>query len=161
MGTDKDPAGFQYPVDDNLRLLLSKDHEKWLLVKVRDSKWFVGVNSILFIICMVWLAADPFGLLREKETQLCYKLTGNAEDIEKTRQELLAEGKKICPPAVAGKEAEADKYGGIYEYNFIAIFSYLILVVSVLTIARHLYLLRKYRRYLQEHREFLAGYNRT
>lgn len=150
-------AEVQYPKDENLRLIMSGDQEQWINGQIRESKFFVMAMAVLLGLTVAWVTVDlAVGGFSRYDQPDCYFLSGDGSDTQVMRRELLDMGLKPCPPE--------QRHGrGIDWTNIWAVVTLgaaLLIVVSALTLLRHLFLLRKYRGYLADHQAFLAKYNR-
>ena len=147
----------QHPIDENLRLIMSADQEQWLGKQINEARKIIRAMVIILLAASLWAAMDFVDAFAQYNKAGCYILATDAPDYQELRDQFAAEGLKPCPPEGAGQK-------GI-DWTDIRIlaatFSVILMLVSVLTILRHLFLLRRYKGYLTDHQAFLKKYNRA
>ncbi|MBT3238953.1 MAG: hypothetical protein HOK06_08385 [Rhodospirillaceae bacterium] len=146
----------QHVKDENLRLVLSADQEQWLQKRIRESQTFIKAAAIILVFSAAWLTTnmpDTFSLYQETE---CFSFSDNSPANQELREQFLAEGLKPCSE-IDTTEANSGK---LDIWRVLSALSAILILVSSLTLIRHLYLLQKNKTYLVDHQAFLAKYNR-
>lgn len=146
----------QQPKNENLRLVLSVDQEKWLRQQIRISKNLAWAMVALLIVSASWLSLNFANVVAWSDGPECFILEGAAATDQEMRNEFVAQGLKPCPPEKAQEKglSSGDVLAGV------TLLSALLILVSGLGLMRNLYQLKKYKNYLLDHRAFLEKYNR-
>ncbi len=152
--------GEHYPTDETLRLILAADQEQWLLKRIRESKSYIVAMSALLVLCLAWGGVHFKDALSYYDGPDCYILTGDISNPQKIHREFQAMGLKPCS-AENSVEEKREPPLGWKDVQAVTTFASLILIlVSILTLIRHLFQFKKYKNYLIDHRAFMAKYNR-
>jgi len=149
-------AAGQYPKDENLRLILSADQDQWLRQRIRESRIFILVMAILLALGVTWLTINFADTVSWYEGPDCLIIDGNADVDQAVRDAFLAAGLTPCPPE--NSPARGIAWDDVRAAG--TFLSMLLIVVTIPTIFRHLYLLWRNKGYLKDHRAFLKKYNR-
>ncbi|MHA1599071.1 MAG: hypothetical protein ACTSV1_10140 [Alphaproteobacteria bacterium] len=145
-----------YPKDENLRLVLSTDQEQWLGLRIRECKTFIWAMAILLTVSTSWIALFASGTIVWGGKPDCFSFVGNAPDQQEMREQFLKEGLKPCPPE--GTTDENTNWDDVQDMA--TPFAAIVILVSFLFLLRNLFLLRRYKGYLTDHRAFLKKYHR-
>lgn len=150
----------QYPTDDTLRLILAADQEEWLNQRINESKGFIGIMLLLLVISVIWAAINYKDAFAYYDGPDCYVLTGEASNNPEIHKEFQAMGMVPCQENDAAKESKQSEIGWKDMQAILTFASLLLILVSTLTLFRHIFQFRKFKGYLVDHRLFLAKYHR-
>lgn len=148
-----------FPKDETLRLILAKDQEQWIRQKLRESRQVIWLALVVLVASILWASIfydEGFDYFNRPK---CFILVGEGADHALLRKEFLAEGLKPCPPMgaeIAEPEMSMEKIKAWVTFS-----SLILILISTLTLIRHLYLLIKFKGYLSDHLAFMAKYNRS
>ncbi len=138
--------------DDNLRLILSKNHGRWLDNEVRD-RWVAIVILLIVLAMAVGGFAYSFSASDEDDTSTIIYVDDDIED------SVIEEYKNNGFTIVRGKAPDP-----VEETNFlpalVGISSIIIIIASPFFIGKAILEIITLFRWKTEHREFLASYNR-
>ena len=144
--------GASRPRDDSLRRVLSTDQDRWITLQLNLAKGMAWASLFSLLLGTGWLAADHLGVFDTEPG--CYQLSADAPDYKERLAEFEAEGLRPCPPAGAAEPSRPGADMG-WLANLLAL---ILVVVSPLTLARNLFLVRRYKGYLKDHESFLRKY---
>lgn len=150
----------QAPSDDVLRLILAADQEDWLLGRINESRGWIWAMSFLLVVSLAWGTThykDAFAYFDEPK---CFVLIGEPADNQQMRDMLLAQGLTPCPQEGSEQDLKEKEIGWRDVQAMATFAAWLMVLASTLTLFRHIYQLRKFKGYLEDHRAFLAKYNR-
>jgi len=145
--------------DDNLRLILSKDHEKWFQNEFRDRWNAIAILGAILISSVVWILLAPSVL---QPTQSAGE--SNTVYVEQgTAPEEIANYERDGHIVVVG-EPETDTSNG---FSLLEIIGGIFVVISVFAalitpflIGKACLEIRTLSQWQREHEEFLKSYNR-
>jgi hypothetical protein len=145
------------PKDENLRLVLSPEQDRWIRDQIGTAKGLAWVSLLFLVLSAGWLTAEFSSMFPADDSAAgCYEVPADAPD----RQELVKAFEARGVPPCSAQSTNIDG-GGRKDLRFwLTLLAVLALVVSPLTLGRNLYLVRKYTGYLGDHEAFLRKYNR-
>ncbi len=149
-------TGEAYPKDENLRLILSADQDKWIRQHIKNAKTFAWSMAVLIALSGAWLAADFSSVFSQYDDPECFSFIGEAANNQELRKEYLAKGMKPCPP----ENSEDSSISWTDIRTYVTAISLILIIVSTLNLFRQVFLLRKFQGYLTDHRAFLEKYGR-
>jgi len=136
--------------DDNLRLILSRGHGKWLDNEVRDRRIAIAILVVVLALAVGWMAYSAFD--EDNSTTIIYVDDDTADSVIK---EYENDGFTV----VTGKLSDP-----VEEIAFLTImldiFSIVLIIAVPLFIGKAILEIHTLFRWKEEHREFLASYNR-
>ena len=150
----------QSPSDDVLRLILAADHEEWLRAQINASRIFIWAMTVFLLVGVIWGTVNFKSTLTYFDEPKCYVLLGPAANNEQLLEQFKAQGIKPCSPPGSAEALKAKEIGLLDILAYSTFLAWLVVLVSALTLVRHLYLQRKFTKYLEDHRAFLKKYNR-
>lgn len=148
------------PSDDTLRLILAADQEEWLVGRINESRAFIWAMSIVLVVSALWGLTNYQKAFTYFDEPKCFVLIGDLADNQELLEQFAAEGLKPCPKTGSEQEQKDREITWRDVQAIITFASWLAVIVSALTLLRHTHQLRKFKIYLEDHRAFLAKYNR-
>lgn len=150
----------QNPSDEVLRLILAADHEEWLLAQIRESRIFIWAMAFFLIVGVFWGIVNFKKAFTYFDEPKCYVLLGPTANNMQMLEQFKAQGLRPCPSPGSPEDVKATEINSRDILAFSTFSAWIVAIVSALTLCRHVYLMRKFKRYLIDHRTFLKKYNR-
>jgi len=153
------------PIDDNLRLIFSKDHKEWLERQILDARnMIIGSLLLTSVLCVGLIGVVHYtGFFEHAEACIVVPegrtLTGLQAD------GLISQGMVECA-ADSADATPADMQSGWLPKDIgIAwllglVFVLIMIPATIVDVFRNAFKLHEYKRYAEEHDEFLRKYNR-
>ncbi len=139
--------------DDNLRLILSKGHEKWFDNEIRDRFIAIGVLILLFLASGAWLLNEA--MTHEEPPKTVYVDEDETAEVIKSYED---DGFTVIKGQETGQQPEAG--GAVNITTVLMVATIVLILISPMFVCKALTEIIKLRQWRAEHHEFLASYNR-
>ncbi|MBT4934070.1 MAG: hypothetical protein HOL66_16695 [Rhodospirillaceae bacterium] len=149
-------SDFEYPKDENLRLILSTDQEEWLHIRIRDWKLFSWAMAIILAVCFIWAVAYAAGAFSRYDEPECLSFVGSTLSVQEQQKQIAAAGVEAC----SHQETSESETNWENVRATVTLTSWVLMMVSFLGLLRGLFQVRLFTSYLKDHRAFLKKYNR-
>jgi len=138
--------------DENLRLVLSKDHQAWLAREHHDRKNAFAILLFLFVICFGWMIVT----LNAPPTNTDNTVYVEAGESPEVVQSLKDDGYDVivgrAPTLDEGRGDRFEPFSYLLEHGFFAVIASLVIALFA---ARAWYELRRVKRWETDHESFL------
>jgi len=157
-----------FPKDENLRLILSKDHYEWLEREISQTRRTIQYYVVLIIVCSAWLVGVVYFVVENRDTANCVTVPADT-----TLQQMIKDG--TVPPGIiecsksTPEVIQSDQQQGEPPFlssawgiviSIVSLIAILMVMASVVDIIRNMIKLNEFKTYAEDHTLFLDKYNR-